>query len=276
MYGALPRDTTKAGDEPGFDNVLWRACGDSNARPSAPEADTLSAELQAQTEPQKAKPILPSKEDGVKAEKIVCAKPQRSLEPSLNPPADAQVFHLFSMRFLTLQGGGAVKQAAIIDIHRCAPQSWEEALERFLLWKSSEGAAERTTRGHYQAVDLFFRRFPTAWSSACRDCLLRHMAQEGLSPATYNMRLKTFRPFFEFCVNEGVFSSSPAEGLKYRRDEPRVVDHSMDDIKKILDSIGQFTFMSLRDTTLLLFQLDSGCFHAALVAQMYLLQAFFR
>ena len=72
------------------------------------------------------------------------------------------------------------------------------------------------------------------------------------------MRLKTFRPFFEFCVNEGVFSSSPAEGLKYRRDEPRVVDHSMDDIKKILDSIGQFTFMSLRDTTLLLFQLDSG------------------
>ena len=151
-----------------------------------------------------------------------------------------------------------MKKAPIIDIQRSAPQSWEEALERFLLWKCSGGVAERTMLGHRQAVELFFRRFPTAWSSACRNCLLRHMAQEGLAPATYNMRLKTFRPFFEFCVNEGVFSSSPAEGLKYRRNEPRVVDHSMDDIRKMLDSIGQSTFMALRDKSLLLFQLDSG------------------
>ena len=151
-----------------------------------------------------------------------------------------------------------MKQAPIIDIRRSVPQSWEEALESFLLWKSSEGAAERTLLGHRQAVELFFRRFPTAWSSACRNCLLRHMAQEKLAPATYNMRLKTFRPFFEFCVNEGVFSSSPAEGLKYRRNEPRVVDHSLDDIRKILQIIGRSTFIALRDTCLLLFQLDSG------------------
>ena len=95
----------KSRGKPGFHYVLWRACGDSNARPSAPEADTLSAELQAQTEPQKAKPILPSKEDGVKAEKIVCAKVQRSLEPSLKPPADAQNVSFIRCRRLTFRGG---------------------------------------------------------------------------------------------------------------------------------------------------------------------------
>jgi len=151
-----------------------------------------------------------------------------------------------------------VKNAAVIDIKRKPPKTWEEALERFLLWKCSQGAAERTIKGHTFAVGLFFRRFPTAWSATCRDCLLRHMAQEGMAPATYNMRLKTFRPFFEFCVNEGAFSSSPAEGLKYRKNEPRVVDHSMKDVRKILDAIGTSTYPTLRDTCLILFQLDTG------------------
>ena len=49
--------------------VLWRACGDSNAGPSAPEADTLSTELQAQFTAIKARLILPSNTVGVKHRK---------------------------------------------------------------------------------------------------------------------------------------------------------------------------------------------------------------
>lgn len=150
-----------------------------------------------------------------------------------------------------------MKRAAIIDIRRSAPKTWEEALEGFILLRRSQGAAERTVLDYERSVTLFFRRFPTAWSSTCRDCFLRHMSQE-MSPATYNIRLKTFRPFFEFCVNEGAFSSSPTEGLKYRRAEPRIVDHSMDDIRKVLQAIGTTTFTALRDTCLLIFQLDTG------------------
>lgn len=166
-------------------------------------------------------------------------------------------FALSRMSKLTFKGGFAMKRVAIIDIRRKAPKTWENALDGFTLLRRSQGAAERTILDYERSVTLFFRRFPTAWSSTCRDCFLRHMSQE-MSPSTYNIRLKAFRPFFEYCVNEGAFSSSPAEGLKYRRAEPRIVDHSMDDIRKILDAMGAETFATLRDSALLLLQLDSG------------------
>lgn len=151
-----------------------------------------------------------------------------------------------------------MKRAAVIDIRRQAPQTWQDGMTRFLSWRKSQGAAERTLSGYKENIILFFKRFPTAWSPACRECLMEHLSQEGISPSTYNVRLKVLRPFFEFCVNEGVFSSSPAEGLKYRRESPRIVDHAMEDIKKILDAIGAETFATLRDSTLLLLQLDTG------------------
>lgn len=151
-----------------------------------------------------------------------------------------------------------MKRAPIIDIRRQPPRTWEEGVERFLSWKKSQGAAKSSLHGYSVVLTAFFKRFPSAWSSTCRECLLQHMAQDGIAPATYNARLKTFRPFFSFCVSEGVFSSSPCEGLKYRKDSPRIVDHPMEDIRKLLDSIGTKTFATLRNSALILFSLDTG------------------
>lgn len=151
-----------------------------------------------------------------------------------------------------------MKRAAVINIQRMPPQTWEDGRERFLLLRKSQGAAKRTLTGYKENITAFFRRYPAAWSAKCRDCLLLHLSQEGISPATHNARLKTLKPFFDFCVSEGVFSSSPAEGLKYRKESPRPVDHDMEDIRKLLETIGSKTYSKLRDSCLVLFQLDTG------------------
>ena len=131
-------------------------------------------------------------------------------------------------------------------------------MEEFLSLRRAQGAAPRTREGYRENITAFFRRYPTAWTGPCRSCLLDYLGQEGIAAGTVNARLKALRPFFAYCVETGVFDTSPAEGLKYRKQEPRVTDHPMEDVKKLLDIIGTGTFASLRDTALLLFSLDSG------------------
>lgn len=152
-----------------------------------------------------------------------------------------------------------MKNAAIIDIRRNAPRTWEDCLSRFLAWRKAQGVAPRTLLGNSENITLFFHRYPLAWSGTCRECIASFLSQDGITPATHNIRLKSLRPFFEFAAREGAFSESPAAEFKYRRGAAsRIVDHSMDDVKKILDVIGTDTFPTLRDTALLLFSLDSG------------------
>lgn len=151
-----------------------------------------------------------------------------------------------------------MKAARIAHISQRAPESWQDAMSRFLSLRKAQGAAPRTLRGYEENVRAFFRRYPTAWSPACRDCLLDYLAQDGISPATYNVRLKVLHPFFRFCVSQGIFDESPAEGLKYRRQEPRIVDHNRDNLRKVLSAIPEDTFAGLRDKTLFLFALDCG------------------
>lgn len=152
-----------------------------------------------------------------------------------------------------------MKSAAIIDIRRNVPKTWEDCLTRFLAWKKAQGAAPRTLQGYNEIITLFFRRFPTAWSATCRECIAAFLAQEGICTTTHNMRLKSLRPFFQFAAREGAFSESPASEFRMRKgDTSRIVDHPMEDVKKILDVIGTDTFPALRDSTLLLFSLDSG------------------
>ncbi len=132
-------------------------------------------------------------------------------------------------------------------------------MSRFLSLRKSQGSAPRTLTGYKEFIEQFFRRFPMAWSTTCRECLAEFLAQENIAIATHNIRLKSLKPFFDFTVSEGAFTESPAADFKYRRgEEPRIVDHPIADLKKMLDTIGTSTFAALRDTTLFLFCLDSG------------------
>lgn len=55
-----------------------------------------------------------------------------------------------------------MKTAAIIDIRRHLPQSWEEALSRFLTLRKSQGAAPRRLAGYKEFIEQFFRSIPLA------------------------------------------------------------------------------------------------------------------
>ena len=151
-----------------------------------------------------------------------------------------------------------MKTVSIANIRQNAPESWEEALSRFVAWRKAQGAAPRTIQGYKENISLFFKRFPLAWSGRCRECLLMFLSQEGISPATYNARLKVLHPFLRFCVFEGAFDRSPAEGLKYRREEARIIDHPISDIKKMISSMREDTFPGLRDRALFLLSFDTG------------------
>lgn len=149
--------------------------------------------------------------------------------------------------------------AVAIDIKRIAPRTWQECLARFLALRSAEGAAERTLQGYRESIELFFARYPSAWSATAAVCIASFLGQKNISVATYNLRLKSLRPFFAFAAREGAFTESPAAVFKYRRgQQPRVVDHSLDDMRKVLGAIGTDTFAGLRDAALFLFSLDSG------------------
>lgn len=151
-----------------------------------------------------------------------------------------------------------MKSATVVNIKSFPPQTWEIALQRFVALRRAEQASPYTIAGYVENVRLFFGRYPTAWSDTCRDCLLEHLSQEDIAPSTYNIRLKTLKPFFDFCVREGAFASNPADDLKYRREEPRLVDHSQEDLKTMLSVMDTTTFVGLRNQALFLLSLDCG------------------
>lgn len=152
-----------------------------------------------------------------------------------------------------------MKAANVVNFSRNVPRTWEECLNRFLTARRRQGLSARTLLDHERVIEMFFRRYPTAWSGTCQDCLDAFLGQPGISPTTHNIRLKSLRPFFDFAAREGAFSTSPADGFKYRRgEEPRIVDLPLADVKKVLDVIGTGTFVRLRDSALLLFSIDSG------------------
>lgn len=151
-----------------------------------------------------------------------------------------------------------MKRATVVNIKSVPPQTWENALQRFMALRRAEQAAPRTIAGYVENVKLFFKRYPTAWSDTCRDRLLEHLAQEGIAPSTYNIRLKTLKPFFDFCVREGAFASNPADGLKLQHADPRMIDHSQEDLKAMLGVMDISTFAGLRDQALFLLSLDCG------------------
>lgn len=152
-----------------------------------------------------------------------------------------------------------MSRTVFFDVRRNIPKSWKECLARFLSLKKAQGAAPRTLRGHNETICLFFRRFPDAWSADCRERIAQFLAQDGIAAATYNIRLKSLGPFFEFAAREGAFRESPASDFKTRKGESsRIVDHPMCDLKNVLNIMGTETFAGLRDTALFIFSIDTG------------------
>lgn len=138
--------------------------------------------------------------------------------------------------------------------------SWEEAMEGYLLWKRAEGKAPRTVRDYRYHISWFFERCTGASlgeEGRLRDHVLQYMS-EPAKPAYYNLKLASLKCFFTWCVGERYLSSNPAEGLKRRRAEERIVHMEVSTLQDLLALPDQSTFVGLRDYALLLLQLDTG------------------
>ncbi|MDO9509610.1 MAG: tyrosine-type recombinase/integrase [Thermovirgaceae bacterium] len=148
----------------------------------------------------------------------------------------------------------------LVQFRQDAPGSWEEALESFLLWKRATGISKRTIYDYTVHVNLFFKRFASSFEDLPRlkHNFLCHMGQDDIAPATFNIRLKYLRGYFQWCVDEGIILRSPADGLKKRREEPRVVRMDVDNMKRLLALPNKKSFVGVRDYALMLLTLDTG------------------
>ncbi|OMD74173.1 hypothetical protein BSK53_19385 [Paenibacillus odorifer] len=74
-----------------------------------------------------------------------------------------------------------------------------ELLDEFMETKKLQGISPHTYDDYVRNVNLFIKRYPSAWSShiALKASLIEHLSQEGIAPSTFNNRLVYLRTFFK-------------------------------------------------------------------------------
>ncbi|BAF60316.1 integrase [Pelotomaculum thermopropionicum SI] len=146
----------------------------------------------------------------------------------------------------------------VATVRKEVPDTWQEALQGFLFWKQAQGLAERTLTDYRKHVSQFFNRHPKAYNSKnLKSAVLEYMAQP-VKPATFNLRLVNLKAFFDWCIQEGIFTDNPLAGFKRRKAEGRVVNIEEEKLARLLTLPNKETFAGLRDYALLLLTLDTG------------------
>lgn len=146
----------------------------------------------------------------------------------------------------------------ILPLRKPAYDEWTEALEAFLLWRRATGLSERTLSDYRYHVGRFFTEHPEAWQSEQLNKAVYRYLGEPMAPASFNIRRKYLKGFFDWAFREGVIYRNPIEGIKVRRAEPRIVRIPLETLQRLLEALNQKTFAGLRDKGLILLQLDTG------------------
>ena len=140
--------------------------------------------------------------------------------------------------------------------------SWQDALEAFVLFRKAEGYSKRTIKDYRYYVALFFNSYPDAWNpsdpSKARIAVLSYLGQDGIAPATFNIRRKYLKAFFSWLADEGAYTGNPLEGIKTRKAEPRIVQHSAEVLTKLLKLPDKTTYCGKRDYALLCLSIDTA------------------
>ena len=103
-----------------------------------------------------------------------------------------------------------------VPLRKVTYDTWEEALEAFLLWRRATGLSDRTIQDYRIHVSRFFTRYPDAWDSPALDTSVYRYLAEPVAPATFNVRRKYLKVFFDWAVEEGLVRRNPIEGIKVR------------------------------------------------------------
>jgi len=153
-------------------------------------------------------------------------------------------------------------QTSRVVLFREVFPSWEDALEAFIFLKKANGISPRTIKDYRYHVALFFSECPQAWSpqdaNKTRMAVLSFLGQDNIAPATFNIRLRYLKSFFSWLVNEGAYTGNPLEGIKTRKAEPRIVQHSAEILTKLLKLPDKTTYCGKRDYALLCLSIDTA------------------
>jgi site-specific recombinase XerD len=161
--------------------------------------------------------------------------------------------------FSAIAGLTFMEERAPIVLFREMFGTWEEALEAFILFRKAEWFAERTLKDYRYTVSRFFREHPKAWDpSTTRAAVLSFLGQDGIAPATFNIRRKYLKAFFSWLVEEGAFPETPVRGIRARKAEPRVVQHSTQILQELLRLPDKSTYCGKRDYALMCLSLDTA------------------
>lgn len=135
---------------------------------------------------------------------------------------------------------------------------WKKALRMFLSFKKAQGISDRTLKDYDYFVSQFFERFPNAFNDRDLKLAAYEYLSDDMRPATYNLRLNNLRGFINFCIKEEYLTKNPFKEFKRRKVDDRIVQISVDTLKKLLTLPDLTTFVGVRDYTLILLTLDTG------------------
>ncbi|SPF39281.1 Phage integrase family protein [Candidatus Desulfosporosinus infrequens] len=137
----------------------------------------------------------------------------------------------------------------------------EECVKDFTLFKLAQGVSERTIKDYEWHLGHFFKEFPEGWGdyTTVKKAVIHYFANGNhLAPATHNMRRKYLKCFFSWMVQEGTLTSNPVDGIRQRREEPRVREIDEIKLKELIAIFDRKTYSGLRDYVLLCLTIDTG------------------
>ena len=146
--------------------------------------------------------------------------------------------------------------------------------ERFCKYKQTEGMSERTLKdykSHFHYLMKFLDDEDISRSEMTRDLFREYISwmlyEQGLSPVTVNVRIRTLRAFLRFCYKEGYIQQPIHEDLKILRTPQDLIESfTAEEIRKLLSVIDKESYTGFRDALIIQFLLDTMVRVSELVA----------
>jgi integrase/recombinase XerD len=137
--------------------------------------------------------------------------------------------------------------------------------EKFCNYKQTEGIAERTLKDykvHYHYLQKFLDGEDINKKEITRDLFRDYISwmiyEQGLSPVTVNVRLRTLRAFLRFCFKEGYIEQAVHDDLKIlKTPQDTIESFTVEEIRKLLSVIDKESYTGFRDALIIQFLLDA-------------------
>ena len=135
-------------------------------------------------------------------------------------------------------------------------------IEHFVNGLHAEKKSQFTISNYEYNLGLFLKHCPVQKLQEIAPEHIRAFLafrSQGSSPATLHQAFRVLRTFFRWCIRERLLDSYPMENIKAPKLEQKVIQtFSPAEIKKLLSSCPQKTFLGERNRSIILCLLDTG------------------